>query len=243
QDGIKGAEMLVPLVFSVIIDTVIVQSITSRWLVKLLKVESQRSKHIFIFGANVFARTFALELKAKGMKVTLADPNWENTSAARMDGLEVYYGNPATESTRWRIKFTSFGKVFVLSPYHQLNLLIIYFFEDMLGSKRIFSLVSLEEQSRRQRYKTSAEMDDLFSGISYQQLNRAMKQGGQIKTTRMTENFTYADFEAGISQAYVPLVLFQKNSFRLIRSAQFKIAAGEELMYLLLPDSVEHQLP
>ncbi|MBL6734660.1 MAG: sodium:proton antiporter, partial [Shewanellaceae bacterium] len=35
QDGIKGAEMLVPLVFSVIIGTVIVQSITSRWLVKL----------------------------------------------------------------------------------------------------------------------------------------------------------------------------------------------------------------
>ncbi|MGB8378191.1 MAG: sodium:proton antiporter, partial [Rhodanobacteraceae bacterium] len=57
--GVPGAERLVPLVFILIIATVIVQSATSRSLAKLLGVAAPDPDGVLVFGANIVARTVA----------------------------------------------------------------------------------------------------------------------------------------------------------------------------------------
>ncbi len=89
EAGIADAEKIVPLIFTVIIVTVVLQSLTATPLAKLLKVRQPAPNTILIIGANHVARAIACGLKEQNIPVHLSDPAWENCKMARMDGLPL----------------------------------------------------------------------------------------------------------------------------------------------------------
>lgn len=116
--GIPTSEKLVPLIFTVIIVTVVLQSLTAVPLTKLLKLRQPDPATILIIGANHVAREIAKGLKDIGISVHLSDPAWENCKMARMDGFACYYGNPQSEHAERYLPLTDINKVLGLS--HQL---------------------------------------------------------------------------------------------------------------------------
>ncbi|MDZ7809760.1 MAG: hypothetical protein U5L11_05835 [Arhodomonas sp.] len=58
-------------------------------------------------------RSLAEALLATGLPVRLTDANWDNVQAARMQGLDVYYGNPTSEHAERHLSMTGLGH---LSP-------------------------------------------------------------------------------------------------------------------------------
>jgi len=92
ETGTQQANILVPLTFLVIIVTVVLQSISARWMAKALHVAEPDGHGFLIIGANTVAVAIARELKKNGLRVRLVDGSWENTRKARMVDLPVYYG-------------------------------------------------------------------------------------------------------------------------------------------------------
>ena len=94
-DGLKrqGADAIVPLVFLIIIGTVVIQSLTAGRWAKYLGVTSGSAQGLLIFGASKFSRELAKILKSKDVKVLLADSNWDNIRLARMDILRDINAN------------------------------------------------------------------------------------------------------------------------------------------------------
>ena len=233
SQNMEGAQLLVPLVFSVIITTVVLQSLTARWVAKLLDVRSVRHRRLLFFGAGVFSRKFAQVLQEQGMKVLLVDPNWVNISQARMDGLDVYFGNPTTEDAKMNIDFASIGSVFVCSPYSQLNLLVTYFFEDFLDGKHIFHLTHLAEKQGKIQVNHGDVSHDLFAGASFNNLTSLVKQGAAIKATKITESYTFEMFQAQHQEPLIPLALIQNDTFIMLHQLEQKpIAVGDILIYI-----------
>tara|TARA_B100001094_G_C18187928_1_gene805124 strand:- start:576 stop:2351 length:1776 start_codon:yes stop_codon:yes gene_type:complete len=230
SQNIEGAELLVPLVFSVIITTVVLQSLTANRVAKILGVKSRKYRRILIFGAGAFPRQFASILKEHGMEVVLADPNWMNTSQARMDGLDVYFGNPTTEEAKIQIDLNNVGRVFICSPYRQLNLLVAYYFENILDTKEIYHLSSLEHKKEKDKEKDK----ELFGGVSYNELASLVKSGATIKVTKLSEEFTYENLKEKASEQIIPLALFKNNAFQMLHDLnESDIEQGDGLMYLL----------
>ncbi|MBK8025454.1 MAG: sodium:proton antiporter [Chloroflexi bacterium] len=91
--GVPGAERLTPVVFTVIIGTVIIYGITAAPLAQRLGLSQANPQGTLIVGAHGWARAIAETLSKLGFKVLLVDTNYANTQAARMDGLNVVYGN------------------------------------------------------------------------------------------------------------------------------------------------------
>ena len=131
------------------------------------------------------------------MPVVLADTNWENVRQARMDNLQVYFGNPVSEHASNQLNLTGIGNLLVISPYKHMNSLATYHFLDWFGDNNsVYSLVE-GEQDQKARYQTAEKIQQtrgLFDGVSYAKLASLVSQEYTIKTTRLSDEFSYQDF-------------------------------------------------
>lgn len=79
--GYEGAELLVPLTFSVIIGTVAIYGLTAGFLAKQLGLIKD-NQGVLIIGAHGWSRKIALALQNAGIRVKLVDTNSQNIEQA-----------------------------------------------------------------------------------------------------------------------------------------------------------------
>lgn len=195
--GYTDANALVSMVFLVIMVTVIVQSITSKTLARILDVNEPDSNGYLFIGANAVARSLAKALVAKNIKVVLSDTSWENVRATRMDNLSVYYGNPVSEHAENNLDLAGIGNMLAISPYKQLNTLSTYHYLDLFGSGSVFGLpegdqdVRASHQSSEKYVQTRNQFDDK---ATFAKLASLMSKGASIKITQLSQEFSFDDY-------------------------------------------------
>lgn len=214
EAGYVQADKLVPLVFLVIITTVVLQSLTAKPLAHLLGVRAPYPRGLLIFGAGTFARALAEELIKNEVPVRLADTNWDNIKSARMQNIPTYYGNPASEHAHRTLDLIPIHTLLILSPYRQLNPVVSYEYETLLGEGRVLGL-SYEEKGSRSSHKLANDHVKNFNlfdeGVTYGKLASLMAKGAQIKTTTITEDFSYEDYLATYDSRVLPLLALAPN--------------------------------
>ena len=220
--GFVGGETLVPLVFMLIITTVTVQSLTARPVAKLLGVAEPPEFGFLIIGANTVARMIAAELTKHEVPVVLADTSWENVRLARMENLQVYFGNPVSEHAANQLDLTGIGNLLVISPYKHMNSLATYHYLDWFGDHNSVYSLAEGEQDQTARYQTAEKIQrtrGLFDGVSYAKLASLASQGYSVKTTQLSDAFTYQDFlDQHQNQALVLFVLDSKDHITPVKS-------------------------
>ncbi|MDU0354679.1 sodium:proton antiporter [Paraglaciecola aquimarina] len=190
-------ESLVPMVFLVIICTVVLQSLTSVSVAKYLGLRAPPPHGFLIFGGGKFARFFAKEMIKQDVTVCIADTNWDAISEARMEGIPSYFGNPTSEHASRTMELSLYGTVLVMSPYKQLNPLVTYHFEHQIGKGSVLGLSDNENKklTSHQISESYAEKLGLFAkNMNYGKLTGYMNKGGTIKTTRISEEFTFEHY-------------------------------------------------
>ncbi|WP_097462019.1 cation:proton antiporter [Mangrovitalea sediminis] len=238
--GYSDAPALVPLVFMVIIATVTLQSLTARPMARLLKVLQPANNGFLILGANQVARQVASALAKREISVTLTDTNWENLRLARMDNLNIYFGNPASEHASNHLDLTGIGNVLIISPYKQLNSLATYHFLDWFGNGHVFSL-SEGDQEQKARHQTAEKIQQtrgLFGeGITYAKLASMVSQGYTVKSTQLTESFTYEDWLRQHNNKAIPLFIVdgRKRVLPVMAGKPLKPEQGKDLISLVPP--------
>ncbi|GGW78453.1 cation:proton antiporter [Alteromonas halophila] len=207
--GYEGANIIVPIVFLVIIATVVVQSLTARPVASLLKVRSPPPTGFLIFGGAKFNRLMAEEMQNQGINVCIADTNWDAIREARMMDIPVYFGNPMSDHASRHLEMSTFGTVLIMSPYKQLNPMIAYHFEYTMGKDKVWALTS-NEQSTRPSHQVSdhyAKKLTLFDeGVTYGVLASSAARGGIVKTTRLSEEFDFGDYLEKYGVRVTPLI-------------------------------------
>ncbi|MDV5390308.1 cation:proton antiporter [Shewanella xiamenensis] len=241
-NNVQGAEAIVPLVFLIIIGTVVIQSLTAGRWAKYLGVTSGSAQGLLIFGASKFSHELAKILKSKDVKVLLADSNWDNIRLARMDNIPVYFGNPASEHAETYMDLTGIGRVLIMSPYRQLNPLVTFYFQDVLGAKKVFGLNNAEQGSARHQLSESYKQRLCLFGdtVSYAKIASQMAKGAQLKVTNLTENFTFEHFRKRYGETALPLVYLTKEGKVVIVSGNNnQFPNGIELISLLPVEALE----
>lgn len=227
-NGYEQAPLLVSLTFGIIIGTVIFQSATSRALSRALKVSEPAPRGFLIIGANVVARAVARALNSQGFTTLVCDTSWDNISAARMDGLKTFYGNPVSEYADNHIDLVGIGHLLGLSPQHELNALACMRYRHEFGQHSLFTLpTNVEEnisdkRTIAQRHKGKTLFtDDLTYGQFADQLN----QGATIHVTMLTETFSFEDLLSETDGKRYPLFAIDKNDRIHAFSKERSIAA------------------
>ena len=95
--GYPDAERLLPIVFLVIIATVLAHGLTLARLARHLGLAAGEENGLLIVGASPWSQMLAQALKKQGVAVMVADGAYQRLKPIRMDGIDVYYGEILSE--------------------------------------------------------------------------------------------------------------------------------------------------
>lgn len=240
--GYAQADLLVPMVFLVIIATVVLQSLTSVHVAEFLGVRAPEADGFLIFGGNKFSRMLAQEFIDKDIPVRIADTNWDAIREARMENIPTYYGNPISEHARRTMDLTTIGNVLVLSPYRQLNPLVTYHFEYQFGKGSVLGLRMVEQENRasHQVSDSYAQKHSLFSETAtFARLSSLVARGATIKTTRLTEEFTLDSYVDNYGERALPLCFINPKGKIIMATViqEIKPKADWQIVSLITPET------
>lgn len=242
KSGLQGVELLVPLVFTIIIGTVLIQSLGAKPIGKMLGVSVPKTDGVLISGGNQVALALGKSLSENGFSVVLANTNYEEIKKARMAGLEAYYGNPVSEHADRHLELIGIGRLFAMSVSHDANILSALKYRHEFGSKNIYRLKikdgsKLSEKERTHEYWQTPWL--FGEGVTFAQLNGLLAKGAVIKSTLMTDDFTFEDYQAkrqSQDEQYIPLyVVSPTGELSIFSSAETpKITEGYKVAALVL---------
>jgi NhaP-type Na+/H+ or K+/H+ antiporter len=206
--GVAGADLLVSLTFLVIIFTVVMQSLTARPMAKLLGLMEAEPRGVLIVGANPVARAVGKALLAQGLRVKLTDTTWSELQAARMEGLDTYYGNPVSAHADRYLELAGIGRLFAMSRRPALNTLACLKYKTEFGVQRVFTLRNAQENddSDKNRVAEAYRAPRLFGeGVSMQKLASLISQGAEIKATLLSDSFDLQAWREQHGKQAIPL--------------------------------------
>tara|TARA_R110002072_G_scaffold83597_4_gene189614 strand:- start:28985 stop:30820 length:1836 start_codon:yes stop_codon:yes gene_type:complete len=241
--GYAEAGVLVPYTFLIIIVTVVVQSVTARWVARVLGLVEEEPRGILIVGANPVARTIGKALLQQGFRVKLTDTTWSELQQARMDGLDTYYGEPVSAHADRNLELEGIGRLFAMSRRPALNTLSTIKFRTEFGRNRVFTLRTSQEKddSQKRRVAENYRAPRLFGeGITQQKLASLIAKGAEIKATLLTENFDLADYQKARGSSHIPLFALDKEGHlrAFTDDYQPEIKSGWTLLSLVSPQQL-----
>ncbi|UDN27400.1 sodium:proton antiporter [Aeromonas caviae] len=236
EAGIADADKLVPLVFAVIIFTVVLQSLTATPLARLLGMRQSAPNIWLLIGANSVARAIGKALADQGIPVHLSDPAWEHCKLARMSGLPCYFGNPQSEHAERHLPLTSISTVLAVSPNRHNNALGVLHFAHLYGEERVHSLRSSEQHGKANRESaTFRARQNLFGpDMNFARLSGLLSRGGQIKATRLSDTFDWDQYQEANPGA-IPLFVLDAKARPRVVTGPVTPLSGELLIALQPP--------
>lgn len=237
EAGIPDADKLVPLVFAVIIATVVLQSLTATPLAELLDQRQKAPDTWLIIGANSVARAIGKALAEQGVSVHLTDPAWEHCKLARMSNLPCYFGTPQSEHAELHLPLTSLSTVLALSPDRHNNALGVLHFAHLLGEEKVYSLRSSEQHGKANKESaTFRARQNLFGAdITFARLGGMLARGGQIRATRLSETFDWASYQEANPGAQPLFVMQPGKTPRIVTATEVPAPQPGEVVIALQP--------
>ncbi len=242
--GFGNADVISALTFLVIIVTVLLQSISARPIARALGVAEEAAKGVLIIGSNAFSRAVGNALNNLDYRVKIVDSSWTAIQAARMDGLDTYYGNPVSAHADRYLDLVGIGSVFAMSRRPALNTLACLKFAGELSKQQVFTLRNAEENddSGLTKLTRTYRTKRLFGAdITAQKLNSMIGQGGEIKVTPLTESFGLEDYEALYGKEPVLLLGIdpKKQLHAFTAEEEHDVSAGWTLVALVPQTALE----
>ncbi|WP_041301710.1 sodium:proton antiporter [Lacinutrix sp. 5H-3-7-4] len=145
KEGISGAEYITPLVFMIVLGTVLLNATTARLFAKIVGVFLTQSNGILIVGASKVSRLLGHYLESNGRHVVLIDSNQSNIAKAKDLGLEAISTNIYSDTLLDNIELNDVGYLMALTGSSDINKYAINKFSKQFGENGSFRLVTTDE--------------------------------------------------------------------------------------------------
>jgi len=193
--GYADARMLLPLVFAVIIATVIFHGLTLGPLARRLDLAAQDNNGLLVVGASPWTLALTKVLKDLEVEILMIDGVRHRLKAARTEGIDVYYGEVLSEHAEHTLETHHLGHLLCATPNDFYNALVCNALGPEFGRHRSFQLPTAEQASEESRRLTADQRGHLAFGdhADYDWLHRRLDAGWVIQRTRITEGFSIED--------------------------------------------------
>lgn len=142
---VAGAEYITPLVFMIVLGTVLFNATTARLFAKMVGVFLTESESILIVGASKFSRLIGHYLETNGRHVVLIDSNERHVEKAKELGLEAKITNIYSDTLLDNVELNDVGYLMALTGSPDINKYAIDKFGKQFGENGSYRLVSKSE--------------------------------------------------------------------------------------------------
>lgn len=215
--GLEGADDLVPLVFMVIVVTVLLASLTAKPLGLRLGVADPDPQGVLLLGAHPVGRQIGLALDRLGVSVLLADTNWSNIDEARAEGLQTYFGSLLSDRSDDRLRLAGIGRLVALTSNDEANALTAVKYARDFGKSNVFQLAPRAHDDHGKRLGGEHRGRWLSStDLSFEDLEAMHRAGATIDTAELSDEYSLEDYQSERGEAAVPLFVVNGKGVRVV---------------------------
>ncbi len=242
KEGVEGAEYITPLVFMIVLGTVLLNATTARLFAKMVGVFLTKSNGILIVGASKVSRLLGHYLESNGRHVVLIDSNQINIDKAKELGLEALNTNIYSETLSDNIELNDVGYLMAMTGNSDINKYAINKFSKQFGENGSFRLVTVSEMNNPE----NNPKEGLFSHTDdYITLAEVTRKYPSIQDIDIEDKEHYASLIDITNKNKDMIPLFLKDDegeMHIISSYNTdadRIGKGYKLVYLGKPFDVE----
>ncbi|MDC0637684.1 cation:proton antiporter [Flavobacteriaceae bacterium] len=238
--GVPNAEYITPLVFSVVLVTVLLNATTARFFASLVGVFLKSSNGVLIIGASKLSRLIASYLQKNGRQVVLVDSNQANIIQAQALGLEAFSINIYADDLTANAELNTIGYLLALTGSAEINQQAISRLSPSFGQTGTFRLMSPEEKQKG----VNLDNPQYFSNAhDYVTLDEVARQHPSIQEIPISSQKQFLNIWGVLknNQQTVPLFLKRSDGFLDLINApnNTEVGPGSHLVYLGKPQDVE----
>jgi len=196
QLGYPGAEQLLPLVFVLIMITVVLHGLSIKWLARKLGLASENPHGLLIVGATPWSVELAKMIQELKIPVILSDTSWHHLRSARMTGINTHHGEILSVYSEEHLELNAISHLLAATANDAYNALVCTRFAPEFGRNHVFQLPHLEkhEVERKSLARTIRGRIAFSENASYENFMRGYYQGWMFRKTLLSETFTYQQF-------------------------------------------------
>ncbi|WP_010134974.1 cation:proton antiporter [Ochrovirga pacifica] len=232
--GKEGAEYITPLVFVIVLGTVLLNATTARIVAKLLGVHMRSSKGILIVGASEVARIIAKYLEDKNRSVLLIDNNADKVELAQKMGLNAEVVDVFLDQVEDNFEYSDIGYILALTGSKKVNTHAIQSFHkrvDATSSYRFVSESELREGKRDEGHNFLSLNDDF---IRFSDLIREYPEINEIKINSQ-EDFDQKNKQLNQDPDRIPLfVADEDGEMHVIAAANQNLKIGKNFKLIFV---------
>ncbi len=234
MQGVTNANYITPLVFMIVLGTVLLNATTARIVARFTGVLLKKSEGILIIGASEPSRLIATYLKNNNRRVVLIDSNRNNISKAKEEDLEAIecdiYGDEIFEN----IELNDMGFLLALTGSNTINEYALSKLKPSFGEEGAFRLISGKEM----RDPNNNPEEGLFSQTDdFINISEVVRDYPIINEVTINSNEHYQQIIEATKHEIKTIPVFVKdlnNDIHMIPSNhdQLTVEQGFKLMYI-----------
>ena len=219
KQGVAGAEYITPLVFMIVLGTVLLNATTARLFAKMVGVFLKSSNAILFLGASDPARLIAKYLTDAGKRVVLIDSNKSFIETAKKEGLEAFSTNIYDDDLTDNIELNDVGYLIAMTGSDAVNDFAITSLSNAFGEHGAYRLAT----SKEIRTNNSENKELFFSPKDdYINLSEAFRDNPKIYEVVIDSEEMYHTMLSKLFNELKSVLLFVKKSGKLYLIPEFE---------------------
>jgi len=219
KQGVAGAEYITPLVFMIVLGTVLLNATTARLFAKMVGVFLKSSNAILFLGASNPARLIAKYLTDAGKRVVLIDSNKSFIESAKKEGLEAFSTNIYDDDLTDNIELNDVGYLIAMTGSDSVNDFAITSLSNAFGEHGAYRLAT----SKEIRTNNSENKEHFFSPKDdYINLSEAFRDNPKIYEVVIDSEEMYNTMLSKLFNELKSVLLFVKKSGKLYLIPEFE---------------------
>lgn len=243
--GYPQAEKLTPLVFALILTTVVLHGFSIRAVAMWLGLASKDRHGLMIVGASPWSVELARVLREQGLYVIVCDQSWHRLRPVRLAGIPYFYGEILSETAEQNLDLADIGYLVAATDNDAYNALVCSRFIRELGREHVFQLPTDSEDQPKRIQRPLTGLPLYGREARYEVLTERHYRGWRFGRTKLTSNFRRRDYMADISAETMPMFVVRPDGGLRFRVAGQRLVAepGETIVAYMSPRAQEARRP
>ena len=245
EQGYYGADLLLPLIVSLVLLTVVLHGSTIGWLSRRLGLAAASQNGILIVGASNWSTDLAIQLKEMNIPVLIADSSWYNLSQARLSGIRTHYGEILSEHAEISLELNDMGFLLATTANDAYNAFVCSRFVPEFGRNQVFQLpmhIAAEEHEKKSIKLANCGVIVFEPTVTKEELERRHYHKWKFKKSHFTKTYTFENYLQIESADALPLMLLRSGGAILFHSEQSPLKPEEDDVLLsYVPPSSDQQ--
>ncbi len=198
EAGVPGSERFAGAVVTVLVGSIVVYGIGTRWVGKRLGVTETDREGVLIVGAHEWGVRLSEVLQEHGLRTLLVDRDRAKVVTARLAGRDTVHGSILSSRVRDGLDLEGLGHLLALTSSAEINALAVERMRGHFGRSNTWQLPTDDRDHQAGRP---------LSWPDHRAITERREAGAAIRATRISEQFDWDDYRARNPDAEPLLVI------------------------------------